>query len=119
MAHQAAKTLVPRIVTRIAGLGLTPVRIVVFRGLDGRDLRAARRYLKAFPGYRHMPSPIHRDGETLIRYHADLHPRSLRMALRKMLRHLDIPARVLTRGRIITIARDSATANRSGGGRQW
>ena len=73
------------------------MKIVVFKGFDGRALEQARRYLKAFPGYRSMHSPILRDGETLIRYHADLHPRSLRMALRKMLRHLDMPARVLAR----------------------
>lgn len=119
MAHQAAKTLVPRIVRRISGLGLTPVRIVVFRGFDGRALEEARRYLKAFPGYRQMHWPIRRDRETLIRYHADLHPRSLGMALRKMLRHLDMPVRVSSRGRIITIARDSAAANPGAGGRQW
>lgn len=119
MAHQTAKTLVPRIVRRISGLGLTPVRIVVFKGFDGRALEQARRYLKAFPGYRSMHSPILRDGETLIRYHADLHPRSLRRALRKMLRHLDMPARVLARGRIITIARDLAAADPGNRGRQW
>ena len=119
MAHQAANTLVPRIVARIAGLGLTPVRIIVFRGFDGRDLREARRYLKAFPGYRHMATPILRDGDILIRYHADLHRRSLNVALKKMLRHLDMPALVSSRGRIVTIARDSAVAIPGAGGRQW